>query len=134
MFRKFARTIAAVALVAAATLPASLVAQAAATSNTKPETQVSVHVDNGNWLDMKVYAMRDGGVFHRIGTVTSFTSEEFDLPRRLISSNARIRIVAVPIGSTQQYSAPPLIVSNGDVIELKLNNNLRLSNVWIRTY
>ena len=66
MIRKYAMTIAAVALVAAATLPASLVAQAEATTDTKPEIQISVHVDNGNWLDMKVYAMRDGGVYHRI--------------------------------------------------------------------
>ena len=134
MYRKLAGTIAAVALVAAVALPGNLFAQSEArAADIRTEEKISVHVDNGHWLDVRVYAVRENGARDRIGTVTSFTSSKLELPRWMTSSISQIQLVAAPIGSTQRYSAPPVLVSVGDTIEWKLMNNLALSNIWVRT-
>jgi hypothetical protein len=134
MYRKLAGTIAAVALVAAVALPGNLFAQSGATAaDIRTEEKISVHVDNGHWLDVRVYAVRENGARDRIGTVTSFTSSKLELPRWMTSSISQVQLVAVPIGSTQRYAAQPVLVSIGDTIEWKLMNNLALSSIWVRT-
>ena len=132
MYRRTARTIAAVALVAAVALPTNLFAQSDATAETIKDSRITVQVENGHWLDVRVYAVEEGGAYDRIGTVTSFSSREFELPRWITSSATRIQLVAVPIGSTQRYAAPSVLVAAGDVIEWKLTNNLALSSIWVR--
>lgn len=133
MYRRTARTIAAVALVAAVALPANLFAQTEAPADIKAKSSVSVNVENGHWLDVRVYAVREGGARDRIGTVMSFNTRELELPNWIRSSSTKIQLIAVPIGSMERYAAPPVIVSDGDVIEWKLANNLSLSGIWIRT-
>ncbi len=134
MYRKFAGTIAAVALVAAVALPGNLFAQSEVkAAGIRLDEKVAVHVDNGHWLDVRVYAIRENGARDRIGTVTSFTSRKLELPSWMTTSISQIQLVADPIGSTQRYAAPPVLVSKGDTIEWKLTNNLALSNIWVRT-
>jgi hypothetical protein len=134
MYRKLAGTIAAVALVAAVALPGNLFAQSEArAADIRTEEKISVHVDNGHWLDVRVYAVRENGARDRIGTVTSFTSSKLELPRWMTSSISQVQLIAAPIGSTQRYAAQPVLVSIGDTIEWKLMNNLALSSIWVRT-
>ena len=47
----------------------------------RPEAPVTVHVNNGNWLDVRIYAVRNGNVYDRIGTVRSFSTRKFELGR-----------------------------------------------------
>lgn len=132
MNRRSAVIIATAALVAVITQPISLFGQSDDIAKLRTEPRISVHVDNGHWLDVRIYAVKENGARDRIGTVTSFTSRRLELPKWMINSIVQIQLVAVPIGSTQRYSAPPVLVSDGDVIEWKLMNNLRLSSIWVK--
>jgi hypothetical protein len=132
MYRTISRTIAAAALVSAIAVPPSLLAQTDATAATQKSSRIIVEVDNGNWLDVRVYAVRENGAYDRIGTVTSFSSRRLELPRWLTAANIQVQLVAAPIGSTQRYRSPPVMVSIGDTIEWKLTNNLSLSSIMVR--
>ena len=132
MYRRIAGTIATVALVAAVALPANLFAQSETTANTITASRISVQVENGNWLDVRVYAVSESGAYDRLGTVTSFTSRTFELPRWITAATSQIQLVAAPIGSTQTFTTQPVLVSVGDVIEWKLTNNLVLSSILVR--
>ena len=122
----------AAALFVAAALPTQLAAQSERPVRQAEANTITVEVYNGNWLDMRIYAVRENGASDRIGTVTSFSARELELPRWLVAANAAVQLVAVPIGSTQRYAAQPVVVSNGDVIEWKLSNHLSLSSIFVR--
>jgi len=132
MYRNMTRTIVAVALVAVVTLPAKLLAGSAAMADTVTADRISVRVENGNWLDVRVYAVNESGAYDRLGTVTSFTTRTFELPRWITAPTSQIQLVAVPIGSARSYAAQPVLASVGDVIEWRLANNLALSSIWVR--
>ncbi len=129
------RTIAALttaAGLAAVALPVQLHAQSETPEDVVRAAEITVVVDNGNWLDVRVYARSESGSFDRIGTVTSFSTRKLELPRWITSANTEVQLIAAPIGSTQRYAAPPVLVSAGDVIEWKLGNNLASSSIWVR--
>jgi len=133
MYRRLGISVAAAALVVAVALPVSIAAQKEGADDTVMDSRVTVEVDNGNWLDVRVFAVRENGAYDRVGTVTSFSSEEFMLPRWVTASGGQIQLVAVPIGSRQSYASPPIFVNTGEVIEWKLTNNLALSSIFVRT-
>jgi hypothetical protein len=132
MYRKMAVALGAVALMAAVTLPAKLFAESVAAVDTIAVPRISVRVENGNWLDIRVYAVNESGAYDRLGTVTSFSSSTFQLPRWMSAANSQVQLVAVPIGSNRSYAAQPVLVSLGDVVEWRLANNLALSSIWVR--
>ncbi len=132
MYRNIARALGAVALMAAVTFPAESSAETSATGDTVTTPGIAVRVENGNWLDVRIYAVSESGAYDRLGTVTSFSSSTFQLPRWITAANSQIQLVAVPIGSNQSYAAEPVLASLGDVIEWKLANNLVLSSIWVR--
>ncbi len=119
---------------------AALVAVPAATAQTaseeKSETpaavseRTTVRVVNDNWHDMTVYAVRSG-YRRRLGTVTSFTSRVFALPRAFLVPSDELRLIADPIGRRGAFVSEPLLVNAGDVVEWRLLNNIRLSNIFI---
>lgn len=133
MLRNAAWITAAVALVAAIAAPASVLAQGGASEATATEKRITVQVNNGHWLDVRVYAVRENGASDKIGTVTSFSSRELELPHWFAPADTRLRLVAVPIGSTERHTSPSVIASGGDVIEWRLHNNLSLSNIFVRS-
>jgi hypothetical protein len=132
MNRNFPGTISAVALVAMVAFPGSLLAQSKDEDKSRLRAPVTIEVENGNWLDVRVYAVRENGAYDRVGTVTSGSFVRFELPRRLTSHGMQIHLIAAPIGSTRRYRSPPVMVSVGDVIEWKLTNNLALSSISVR--
>ena len=133
MLQRTAHTIACVAILFALAFPAGVLAQNQDVPVREKEARITVHVDNGNFLDMRVYAVRNGNIYDRIGTVRSFTSREFELPSWVAASNSQVQLVVVPIGSRERYAAPPIMVSAGDVIEWKLMGNLKLSSIYVRS-
>jgi hypothetical protein len=124
--------ISAAALVAATAIPSSFEAQSVDGADATESKTIAVNVENRNWHDMRIYAVREGGASWRIGTVTSSSTQTLELPSWFSTINAEVHLVAVPIGSYQRYAAPPVVASGGDVIELKLRNNLALSSIWLR--
>ena len=132
MSKTMHNVISAAALFAAATIPGGLEAQSEVVADVARANTIEVNVDNGHWLDVRIYAVLANGAYGRIGTVTSFSTQQLEIPRWLSAQHSEIQLVAVPIGSSQQYVAPSVVVSQGDVIDLRLRNNLALSSILIR--
>ena len=119
---------------------AALVAVPAATAQTASEERsetpaavserTTVRVNNDNWHDITVYALR-GGYRRRLGTVTSFTSRVFTLPPTFLIPSDDLRLIADPIGRRGAYVSEPLLVNAGDVVEWRLRNQISLSNIFI---
>ena len=119
---------------------AALVAVPAAAAQTAPEERsetpptvsqrTTVHVINNNWHDITVYAVR-GGYRRRLGLVNSFAKREFTLPPNFLIPSDELRLIADPIGRRGAFVSQPLLVNAGDVVEWRLRNNIRLSNIFI---
>jgi len=92
--------------------------------------QVVVEVENYNWADIVVYAVR-GGHRTRLGMVTSMGRERFVLPSAVITATTNVQLIADPIGGGAPYVFPPVIVERGQRVELRLENNLGLSSVSV---
>ncbi len=92
--------------------------------------RTTVQVNNDNWHDITVYAIRSG-YRRRLGTVTSFTSRVFTLPPAFLIHSGGLRLIADPIGSRGSHVSEPLFVNAGDVVEWRLRNNLGLSDVFV---
>lgn len=92
-----------------------------------------VIVENNNWSDINVYALRPSGSHVRLGTVSSITKREFTLPREFASYSGELRLAADPIGSADLYVSPPIQFAEGDAIVWKVENNLPLSSALTRT-
>ena len=93
---------------------------------------VTLTVRNDNWADMRIYVIREGtGTRYRIGTVTSFQAERFELPSHLQADIAPIQILAVPIGGTRSVISPVVFPSAGDEVVWGLQNNLALSGTIV---
>ncbi len=131
--RKFRAAFLTLTVAAFVAVPA-LAAQTA--SEEKSETpaaeleRTTVRVVNDNWHDMTVYAVRSG-YRRRLGTVTSLTSSVFTLPQMFLIPSDNLRLIADPIGRRGAYVSEALVISAGDVVEWRLRNNLRLSNIFI---
>lgn len=94
------------------------------------DSRVSVYVENRNFLDMRVYVVRNGAAY-RLGTVTSFTEEEFKLPRGLVGTPDDVQLLARPIGSRRGYVSHPVIFSSGDTLVFQIENAIGLSSAWV---
>ena len=118
----------------------AFVAVPAAAAQTAPEERsetpatvsqrTTVRVINDNWNDITVYAFR-AGYRRLLGTVTSFTSRVFTLPPTFLIPSDELRLIADPIGRRGAFVSEPLLVNAGDVVEWRLRNNIRLSNIFI---
>lgn len=93
--------------------------------------RTAIRVTNNNWADMTIYVERSG-LKRRLGTVTSQSTQTFDVPRHLVESTGPVHLVADPIGSSRLFASPPLLISAGQTAEWKLENSLALSSIWIR--
>lgn len=91
-------------------------------------TAVFVTVENNNWSDMRLYALRNG-IRYRLGTVVSFTEERFQLPRHLQPDIEPVQLLATPIGGTRSVRSYPVYLSEGEELVWTLQNNLALSGV-----
>ncbi len=118
------------ALVAVPALAAQTASEEKSKTPTAASEQTTVRVVNDNWNDITVYAFRNG-YRRRLGTVTSFTNRVFVLPRAFLVPSSDLRLIADPIGPRGTYVSEALVVNPGDVVEWRLLNNIRLSNIFI---
>ncbi len=91
---------------------------------------VFVTVENNNWSDMRLYALRNG-IRYRLGTVVSFTKERFALPRHLQPDHKPVQLLADPIGGRRSVKSYPVYLSSGEELIWALQNNLALSGVIV---
>jgi hypothetical protein len=117
--------------VAAATL---LTACSSATYPTRETARQSagtqIQVSNHNWMDMTVYAIRNGSRI-RIGNVTSGASARFSLPRGFDLSAGALRLEADPVGSSETFVSEPMAVEVGTVVNWTIENHIALSSYYI---
>lgn len=88
-------------------------------------------VENHNWSDVNVYAVRDG-LSVRLGTVTSMQTARFYVPADLVVGSSTLRLAADPIGALQGYTTGPIPVQPGQRIALTIENDLAISAYAIR--
>jgi hypothetical protein len=90
-----------------------------------------IHVENNNWSDMTIYVVRHG-MRARIGQVGSMSAESFRIPAGMIGGAGDVTIIARPLASRDAYRTDRIMVVPGQRIDLRLENNINLSNyaVW----
>src|ERR1051326_8971704 len=89
------------------------------------KSTATVYVQNDNWLDIVVYAVRGGARF-RLGQVTSVQSAVFELPSAALGATNSLYLLADPIGRTTAYdmfATDDIMIAPGHtIIELRLDN------------
>jgi hypothetical protein len=89
------------------------------------KSTATVYVQNDNWLDIVVYAVRGGARF-RLGMVTSVQSAVFELPAAALGATNSLYLLADPIGGNQAYdmfATDDIMMAPGHtIIELRLDN------------
>ena len=90
---------------------------------------VSLFVENNNFADVNVYAVRDG-VSPRIGTVMGNGAATFQLDRSYFPTNELV-LIAVPIGGFGRGSSGALSVYAGDQVYFYLTPVLNQSSAVV---
>ena len=95
-----------------------------------PPEPVEVTVNNSNYLDVDVFAVR-GTSRSRIGSVTGLSSATFQVPAHY-APDGNLQLLVDPIGSDATYLTDKIAVSHGQHIELTVTAVLRMSSyaVW----
>lgn len=92
---------------------------------------IALTVQNDNFYDVHVYAMRDG-VYESMGMVLSFTTARFEIPERFTTAGADFRLLADPIGGSGVYVSDPILIAPGQGLKLTVQNALDLSTVIVQ--
>ena len=129
-FRAAFLTLTVAALVAVPAVAAQTASEGRSETPAAVSVQTTVRVRNDNWHDITVYAVR-GGYRRRLGLVNSFAKREFTLPPNFLIPSDELRLIADPIGRRATFVSEPLVVNPGDIVEWRLRNNIRLSNIFI---
>lgn len=95
-----------------------------------PPEPVEVTVNNSNYLDVDVFAVR-GTSRSRIGSVTGLSSATFLLPVHY-AADGNLQLLVDPIGSNATYLTDKIAVNPGQHVELTVTAVLRMSSyaVW----
>ena len=91
---------------------------------------VTVSVQNNNWQDVDVYALRNGQRV-RLGSVTATRTGVFVLSQA-VALSPDLRIQIHPLAATRDFVSQKLVVNPGDVVEVYVVNALAQSTVVIR--
>ena len=90
----------------------------------------TVHVQNNNWQDVRVYLMSDaGGPPSRIGIVGSMSSRTLRI-RQPINGDARFLLK--PLGTRASYVTNTVRIGHGEIMQLTVQNSLTLSHLILR--
>ncbi|HEX8691834.1 MAG TPA: hypothetical protein VF746_05415 [Longimicrobium sp.] len=104
-------------------------ADAPARAQASPAT---VKVENRNWQDVVVYAVREGsGVRARLGMVTSMSTQTFRIPRHMLAAGDNIRLQVDPIGSTRGYVTEGILLRPGQQASFSVMNHLPMSTLSV---
>ncbi len=92
-----------------------------------PASTAVVHVDNHNWQDVDGFAVREGTRI-RLGMVTSMSAGDFRLPEAFLVGSPNVQLRIDPIGSNSGYLTQSILVSPGQTVDLRIENNLNLTS------
>jgi hypothetical protein len=95
------------------------------------EGGMTLTIANNNVLDMRVFLVRDG-YRYRIGTVSSMTTQVFQISPRMLGGAHELRLLADPIGSRDAFSTEPIPIQTGATIEWQVERDIRFSSVTLR--
>lgn len=87
---------------------------------------IAVTVTNNNLADMDVYAIADGGLPIRLGTVTALSSTTFTA-RPSMFPTGTLRLAASPIGGSGVARSGPLLVTGGQSVNFTIQPDLAAS-------
>ena len=76
---------------------------------------IPVQVDNQNFNDMNVYYLNRGARW-LLGQVNGLSKATLTIPAGLATADARVRLLAEPIGGTRAIVSPLLIVPSGESV------------------
>ena len=95
-----------------------------------PPEPVEVTVNNSNYLDVDVFAVR-GTSRGRVGSVTGLSTATFHVPVQY-TPDGNLQLLVDPIGSSSTYMTDKISVSTGVHVELTVTAVLRMSSyaVW----
>ena len=90
----------------------------------EPQLHAELVVENNNWLDAHLYAVR-GGMKTSLGFMTALGKKTFELPSRAFLPGDDVQILVHLIGGVS-FLTTAVVVYPGDVVELVIQNNLAL--------
>ena len=117
------------ALLAASAACATHSSLGASDANLK-EPSARVTVVNRHWNPVRVYALR-GHAQHRLGTVSSMSSDAFNVPEYLYKHNGHIVLHVQPVGSSETYTSGAIPCEPGARIEWRIHKILRYSSAMV---
>jgi len=89
------------------------------------KSTATLYVQNDNWMDIVVYAVRGSSRF-RMGQVSSLQSAVFELPSAVIGASGSVYILADPIGAVsndRMFATDDIMLAPGHtIIDLRLDN------------
>ncbi len=91
-----------------------------------PESKL--HVNNRNWLDMRIYAIR-GSERITLLSLTSMRSDSIPLPQRLLTGGG-FHLLADPVGD-EPYRSNMIYLRPGQTVWWRLENTLEQSSLWV---
>ena len=91
-------------------------------------SESKLHVNNRNWLDMRIYALR-GSERITLLSVTSMRTDSVALPVRLLTAGG-FRLLADPVGA-DPYRSNTIYLRPGQTVWWRLENTLNQSSLWV---
>ncbi len=121
-----------IACLAGLTIDAAACATHHASAAAAPPERMVVTVNNSNYLDVDVFAVR-GTSRSRLGSVTGLSSVTFQVPAHY-APDGNLQLLVDPIGTNATYLTDKIAVGPGQHVELTVTSILRMSSysVWSR--
>ena len=88
---------------------------------------IEVQVDNQNVSDMSVYLVK-GGSRWLVGQAVGLKKSTLTIPGSSVPADARVRLVADPVGSARTIVTPTLVVPKGQRIYWTIGSDPSMSN------
>jgi hypothetical protein len=88
-------------------------------------------VQNNNFADLDVFAVRDGDVTTRLGMVTGESTARFAVDPSLFPTG-QLGLVARPIGGSGVARSGPVLVSSGQIVTFTIEPDLRSSMATVQ--
>jgi hypothetical protein len=92
-----------------------------------PTQPVTLEIENNNWQDVVIYALVDG-TRTRLGSVGAANRTKLEIPLGAMRLPGNMTLLLDPLGSRATYRAGPMSVSFGNLVRLKVENELRLTS------
>ena len=95
---------------------------------------VTVHIENHNWSDMRIYLLVGGLRTQRLATLTTLEKTTVRIPPRLLRGRLSFHLQATAIGSRATVTTPEINAAAGDEIVWRVEGHLpsSINSMWIR--